>query len=155
VCFTIFSARSRKRERERSNCLVAAEVFHPQTLAFIQEQKNKYKNDFSFEILTPIKSFDRILQENGYPIISKQVAQKLNHVRTTKNHKTYIRSILGLDNKNFGVLPLAYVHFLDKKLVDYRISHRCCDYIKGAIKHDKRPVFIGTTIQESRLRKNT
>ena len=44
---------------------------------------------------------------------------------------------------------------MDKDLVDYKVSHKCCDYIKGRVKHDRRPAFVGTTIEESRLRKNS
>ena len=106
-------------------------------------------------IFTPVKSFDRVIKEDGYPVLSKQLAQKIGHIRETKNHKTYIRCCLGLDNKTFGNIPQCYIHFLDKDLVDYKVSHKCCDYIKGRVKHDRRPAFVGTTIEESRLRKNS
>lgn len=135
--------------KPRSKLLIASEIFHPETLKFI---KQNFKNEY--EILPPLKSFEQIINENGYPIISKQIAQKINHLRTTHNHKKYIRAIFGLDGHKYGTLPLKYIHFLDHNFVDYEISHKCCDYIKGRIKKDKRPVFIGTTINESRLRKN-
>jgi hypothetical protein len=138
------------KESKYFNCLTASEIFHPETIKFIKE--NLREGD---EILPPIKNFNDITNEVGYPIISKQLAQKLSHVRTTKNHRTYIRATLGLDNKAFGVLPIVYAHFLDKQLVNYKISHKCCDYIKGSVKHDTRPAFVGTTIDESRLRKNS
>ena len=135
--------------KPRSKLLIASEIFHPETLKFIRKN---FKNEY--EILPPLKSFEQIINENGYPIISKQIAQKINHLRTTHNHKKYIRAIFGLDGHKYGTLPLKYIHFLDRNFVDYEISHKCCDYIKGRIKKDKRPVFIGTTINESRLRKN-
>ncbi len=131
-----------------SKLLIASEIFHPETLKFIKKFKNEY------EILPPLKSFEQIINENGYPIISKQIAQKIHHLRNTHNHRKYIRAIFGLDGNKYGTLPLKYIHFLDKDFVDYEISHKCCDYIKGKIKKDKRPVFIGTTISESKLRKN-
>lgn len=133
-----------------SKLLIAAEIFHPETIKFIHSlSKNSY------QILQPIKTFNKIIYEHGFPIISKQIAQKIYHIRNTKNHGKYIRAIFGLNGNKFGILPLKYIHFLDKKFVDYEISHKCCDYIKGNVKHDKRPVFIGTTIDESRLRRNS
>ncbi len=62
---------------------------------------------------------------------------------------------MGLSGKLFGTIPLKYIHFLDKNLIDYNISHKCCDYIKGNVKHDKSPSFVGTTIEESLLRKSS
>lgn len=135
---------------KRSNCLIATEIFHPETSRFIRLHKQP-----GDELLAPIKWFDKIIKNDGFPIISKQLAQKLSHIRNTKNHSKYMRAIFGLDGNTFACLPLKYVHFLDKKFCNYKISHKCCDYIKGNVKHDKRPVFIGTTIQESRLRRNS
>jgi len=135
---------------KKSKLLIGAEVFHPETAKFINSlPKNMY------EILKPIKTFIQVIKENGYPIISKQIAQKIHHIRNTHNHSKYIRAIFGLDGNKYGTLPLKYIHFLDKKLVNYEVSHKCCDYIKGNVKHDKRPTFIGTTINESRLRRNS
>ena len=135
---------------KHSNLLISAEMFHPLTSKFISQIKSN-----GDEILPPSKSFEKIIKEKGYPIISKQVAQKIWHIRNTKNHSKYIRAIFGLDGNTFATLPLKYIHFLDKKFVNYEISHQCCNYIKGNVKHDKRPVFIGTTIEESRLRRNS
>ncbi|MDR2830881.1 MAG: hypothetical protein LBB45_07610 [Methanobrevibacter sp.] len=130
--------------------ITGAEIFHPATLKFIEQHKRR-----GDEIMPPLKDFASIIKDEGYPVISKQLAQKISHVRNTRNHKIYIRSVFGLDNKSFGTLPLIYCHFLDKKFIDYKISHKCCDYLKGALKHDSRPSFIGTTIEESRLRKDS
>jgi hypothetical protein len=146
----VFEVQEELRHSKKCASITGAEIFHPATLKFIKD--NKGKND---EIMPPLKNFAQIIKEEGYPVISKQLAQKISHVRNTKNHRTYIRSVFGLDNKTFGTLPLVYCHFLDKKFIDYKISHKCCDYLKGALKHDNRPCFIGTTIEESRLRKDS
>lgn len=135
---------------EHSKLLIAAEIFHPETVKFLKSIKQA-----DDEILPPLKSLDDIFSQDGYPIISKQLAQKISHIRNTQNHSKYMRAIFGLDGNTFGCLPLKYIHFLDKRFANYKISHKCCDYIKGNVKHDKRPVFIGTTIQESRLRRNS
>lgn len=136
--------------RPLSKLLIAPEMFHPETSRLI----NKYKNESEI-VVQPVKTFEQIIKDNGYPIISKQIAQKIWHIRNTHNHCKYLRAIFGLDGNKSGTLPLKCIHFLDKKFVDYEISHKCCDYMKGNIKKDKRPVFIGTTISESRLRRNT
>lgn len=136
--------------RPLSKLLIAPEMFHPETSRLI----SKYKNESEI-VVQPVKTFEQIIKDNGYPIISKQIAQKIWHIRNTHNHCKYLRAIFGLDGNKSGTLPLKCIHFLDKKFVDYEISHKCCDYMKGNIKKDKRPVFIGTTISESRLRRNT
>ena len=57
---------------KHSNLLISAEMFHPLTSKFIAQIKSK-----GDEILPPTKSFEKIIKEKGYPIISKQVAQKI------------------------------------------------------------------------------
>jgi predicted phosphoadenosine phosphosulfate sulfurtransferase len=136
--------------KKMCNSITAFEIFNPFTFEFIKN--NKQNGD---RILPPFKNFAWILKNAGYPIISKQLAQKISHIRNTKNHRTYIRATFGLDNKNFSNLPLQYCHFLDKKLITYKISHKCCDYMKGPVKHNSIPMFVGTTISESRLRRNS
>ena len=101
--------------KPRSKLLIASEIFHPETLKFIRKN---FKNEY--EILPPLKSFEQIINENGYPIISKQIAQKINHLRTTHNHKKYIRAIFGLDGHKYGTLPLKYIHFLDHKKIKFQ-----------------------------------
>jgi len=139
-----------KDEKKLYYCLTAAEVFHPDTAKFIQQTKRD-KDVF----LGMIKDFEETIKNDGFPMPSKQLAQKIDHVRNTTNHRTYIRSVFGLDGKTFGKIPKKYIHLLDKDFVDYKISHKCCNNIKGNVKHDSRPVFIGTTIEESRMRKHT
>jgi predicted phosphoadenosine phosphosulfate sulfurtransferase len=137
-------------EGRKCKCVTSAELFHPQTFSFIQ--KTKIEGDVIFGFRKP---FNKIISENGYPMISKMLAQKIWHVRNTNNPSTYVRAAFGLDGKTFGKIGHKYIHFLDKGFVRYEISHRCCDYIKGEVKHCKSPCFIGTTISESRLRKNS
>lgn len=146
----VYQIQEELKHEKKYSLLVAAELFHPETALFIKTHLKP-----GDEVMGPIKTFETTVKEDGYPLISKQLAQKISHVRNTKNHRTYIRSIVGLDNKVFGKLPLTYVHFLDKEFIKYEISHKCCDAIKGRVKHDKRPVFIGTTIDESRLRRDS
>lgn len=129
---------------KNTTCIVAGELFNPDNSLIIRQTKNK-------EIYRPIKSFDRVITEYGFPMISKEVSQKINSVRNCKKLGNWVKASLGL--KRFRMIPNKYLHMLDKKFVDYEISHVCCSYIKGSVKHDKRPKFVGTTIQESQLRK--
>jgi hypothetical protein len=146
----VHTVQEEMKMKTRCISVTGFEIFHKSTEIFIK--KNMEEGDV---MIPQRKSFASVCREDGYPLISKQLAQRISHVRNTQNHRTYIRATLGLDDKPFGALPLKYCHFLDKKFIDYEISHKCCDYLKGALKHDKRPCFIGTTIEESRLRRNS
>ena len=40
-------------------------------------------------------------------------------------------------------------------ITDYDYSEKCCDYVKGGLKHNKIPTFVGTMASESELRKKS
>lgn len=84
-------------------------------------------------------------------MISKEISQKINSVRNCKKLGNWVKASLGL--RKSRKIANKYLHLLDKEFVKYELTHMCCSYIKGAVKHDKRPKFIGTTIHESQLRR--
>jgi 3'-phosphoadenosine 5'-phosphosulfate sulfotransferase (PAPS reductase)/FAD synthetase len=84
-------------------------------------------------------------------MISKELAQKINAVRNCKTNGKWIKTCLGQGKGRR--ISKKYLHMLDKTFVKYEVSHICCNLLKGPVKHDSRPKFVGTTIYESQLRK--
>jgi 3'-phosphoadenosine 5'-phosphosulfate sulfotransferase (PAPS reductase)/FAD synthetase len=105
--------------------------------------------------LNPIKPFKKVLEENGFPIISKEVAQKIEEIRTTKSEKLRNKRLYG-DEKGHGKLPEKWKPFLN---APFKISDKCCHYLKkGPAKaYEKQSgnhPIVGTMTEESRLREN-
>ncbi len=131
--------------------VTATELFHPATFKFIQDLKKEYKGEW---IIYPVKkNFIDIINLHGYPIISKQQARNLHSIKSAKNSRETIRHSLGLKGKSLFTLPMKYIHLIDNELCPYKVSELCCNYIKYAVKHNNNPAFLGTTIEESRLRR--
>jgi hypothetical protein len=127
-------------------CETAAELFHPEIAKFLRTipDTTLYKSALSF---------NEIIKTYGYPILSKEVAQKINNVRTSKTFGNWTLACFGL--KNSRPIPKKFLHFIDEKFVKYLISSKCCNLIKGTVKNSKNPKFLGTTIAESQLRKTS
>lgn len=104
------------------------------------------------EIVKPEINFRKVLDKYGYPVVSKEVSQKIYDIRNTKSEKLRNKRLYG-DDKGNGKLPEKWKFLID---APFKISNKCCDAMK------KRPfkqvmknytgVYIGTMAEESRLR---
>lgn len=104
--------------------------------------------------LKPKMNFKEVIETYGYPVVSKEVANKIHDIRTAKSEKT-IQTRLHGDAKGNGKLsnkwqPLA-------KEAPFKISSHCCNIMKKnpAKKYEKetgRKPFVGIMAYESRLR---
>ncbi len=107
--------------------------------------------------LRPKMSFAKVIEKYGYPIISKEVSQKIYEARTTKSKKLLHKRIHGADNKyKSGRIPLKWQFLI--KGVDCKISHRCCHYlkiepIKRYEKESQRTPFVGLMASDSHARR--
>lgn len=148
----------------------AMEITFPSTLRFIKnkileyKKKNKYIKDL--ELFAPKLPWNQILHEKGFPIFSKQISVIINRLKRT-NSKT------GLSRWAFAMLPtsrfkisrtrlfLLDEYFLrkwneiDNLNFNHFFSEKCCDFVKGGLKHDTRPSFVGTLAIESEFRKRS
>lgn len=102
----------------------------------------------------PKSTFRQTIEKYGYPIISKEVAEKVYF--SSKGKQWALNHMNGLstdgqpdENKsaNKKYLPLVEAPFM--------ISHRCCNVMKkNPFKKIKdTPMFLGTLADESRLRR--
>lgn len=99
------------------------------------------------EIMQPKYSWKKIGEEIGYPVVSKEVSERINQGKKTPN---------GIVMAFFcGMFPVpnVWLHFFDDKIVDFKISKKCCDYFKKKpAKETKLNPMIATRTEESRLR---
>ena len=105
-------------------------------------------------ILRPKKSFKEVINDYGYPVISKEISQYLYEIKTTKSEKLRNRRLYGNEKGQFKI-PKKWVSFIE---APFKISHNCCNVMKKAPIHSfenktgLRPI-IGTLTDESNLRK--
>ena len=62
------------------------------------------KSIHNVEIIKPKLSFKKVIEKYGYPVISKEIAQKIHEIRTTKSDKLRHKRLYG-DNKGNGKIP--------------------------------------------------
>lgn len=153
----------------------AYEITFPETLLFIKQKIDLIRktNDKVKELVfqKPKLPWNQILKEKGYPIFSKQTSVLLNRIKRVKSKNGLTKWIFKIDTSKFG-LSKERLFLLDDNMKefpknihdeyfsgihekDYIYSEKCCDYIKGGIKHTKKPCFVGTMASESGLRKNS
>ena len=112
------------------------------------EVKEFVKWQNGVEIIRPKKNFKQVLEEYGYPVISKENSQRLNIIkRGTVSEKR----IEFYTNK----LPKKYRYLID---APFEISDNCCNVMKKQPfkryeKETGRNAIIGTMAEESMLRK--
>lgn len=104
-------------------------------------------------ILRPKKSFKQVIEEYGYPVISKEQAQYIEDIRTG-TEKIKLRRLEGVN----GQFKLAnkYRYLLD---APFKISSRCCaimkkEPIRNYENKSRRVPFLGMMADDSLLRKN-
>lgn len=104
-------------------------------------------------VLKPKKSFLEVIQNYGYPVISKDNAQKIDEIRNTKSIKLWHKRMYG-DVKGHGKLSEKWKFML---AAPFKISDRCCYHLKHgpAISFEKKSgnsAIVGTMAMDSRNR---
>lgn len=127
-------------------------VFSDTGLEF-PEIRNFVKCNENVVWVRPKMTFKQVLEKYGYPVISKEVSQKLNEIRTTRSLFLLNKRLYG-DVNGHGKLPNKW-RFLIKS--PFKISHNCCNVLKKnpLKKYEKKSgnsPFVGTMVQESALR---
>jgi 3'-phosphoadenosine 5'-phosphosulfate sulfotransferase (PAPS reductase)/FAD synthetase len=102
----------------------------------------------------PKMNFKEVLNHYGYPIVSKEVSQKLFEVINTKSDKLRNKRLYGDKNKS-GKIPEKWKYLINS---NFKISYKCCDALKKwpSRKFEKEYgllPFIGTMVYDSALRK--
>lgn len=102
--------------------------------------------------LKPKMPFTQVIEKYGYPVISKEMSQKIGELQ--KGHSQHMR-----DRYLNGVGAGRVISYKWRFLLDapFKISHKCCDVMKKQPckqyeKETGRVPFIGTMTCESQLR---
>ncbi len=154
----------------------AYEVTFPDTLLFIKSFVSEYQKKYKFVqdvyFSKPKNGWLEILKNYGYPIYSKQISVLINRILNNKSHNGLTNWIFKNGTSRFH-LSKNRVFLLDKKMkrfkydeskidknyfsdlddTNYFFSEKCCNQIKGGLKHMKNPTFVGVMATESNLRK--
>ena len=106
--------------------------------------------------LKPKMPFTQVIEKYGYPVISKETAQKIKEVRETKSEKLKSKRISG-DKKGNGKIPDKWQFLIN---APFKISDRCCHIMKKepVKKYEKetgRGAIVGTMAADSRLRETS
>lgn len=107
-------------------------------------------------VLRPQMNFVQVIKQYGYPVISKEVAQKVGDARNAPNGAVAARFKDCEHNRKFPQYSMErYAWLLD---APFKISHRCCDINKKRPakvyeKQTGRKPLVATMADESRLRK--
>lgn len=141
----------------------ATEITFPDTMRYIKEVSDLYR--IPLEIFPPKMGWKQILTDKGFPFKGKRFSVLINRLIQSKTKNNLVYDAFGMRNIHkagtdkadkksiYYILKKDDLFLLDKDMVSYIISEKCCDYVKGGIKHDKRPAFVGTQASESYLRK--
>lgn len=122
----------------------------PEIVKFIQTIDN-------VTTIIPKKNIRDIIANNGFPLVSKEVARSIRQAKTTHSEKLLKIRLYGTDSKKgyvSGKIPEKWKYLLGEQ---FMISEKCCDILK------KRPFakyqkltgeipLIGVMAQESNLR---
>lgn len=131
---------------------------YPEIQRFVKDiQAGKYPCfNSNVEILRPKMRFDEVLKKYGYPVISKEVSEKVCYAQ--KGKAQAIKAMQGLDKdgnpSEWRKRFLKYAYLVDSGIP---VSNKCCAVMKKAPakKYEKetgRKPIIGTLAEESFLR---
>lgn len=124
---------------------------YPEIQTFAMSQKNVVT-------VRPEMRFDEVVKRYGYPVISKEVANKaheVNSARKNGNYESYAeRRFRGTCMKKSMINIEKWAFLLD---APFKASHKCCDIMKKkpAKQYERaseRKPILGTMADESKLR---
>ncbi len=124
---------------------------YPEIIQFVRDQEN-------ITTLYPKLTFKEVIIKYGYPVISKEVSQKLYEIRTSQSKRLLDIRLNGYGNAfRSGKLPKKW-HYLIS--AEFKISHKCCYHLKKAPSKtfEKRTglrPYLGEMAQDSIARTQT
>lgn len=107
--------------------------------------------------IRPKKNFKEVIEKYGYPVVSKEQAERIYYYRTTKSEKSKNSIIVGRGKSRNGSISKKWFFLTE---APFKISHYCCYHLKKSPavtynnKTKQRP-YLGNMVEESRLRRFT
>ena len=105
--------------------------------------------------LRPAKTFRKVIQDHGWPVISKDQAVAINRYRHTKDPEQKRRRLEGFPNGPKGMISKKWRFLIE---APFEISDECCRVMKKTpvrkyVKSTSRYGMEGTMAADSRMRK--
>ena len=121
----------------------------PEIVRFVRHTPN-------VEIIHPALTPRQVMEQYGFPLVSKEQAQAVRQIRTTESEKLRNYRLYGDGVRRAGVLSERWRYLADEP---YMTSEKCCEILK------KRPfryyntanrslAMVGTMAGESKLRQS-
>lgn len=121
----------------------------PEIVRFVRQTPN-------VEIIHPALTPRQVMEQYGFPLVSKEAAQAVRQIRTTESEKLRNYRLYGDGVRRPGVLAARWRYLVDEP---YMTSEKCCEILK------KRPfrhyntetrslAMVGTLAGESKLRQS-
>lgn len=127
---------------------------YPENVRFARSVENVHE-------VRPDKRFRQVIEEYGYPVVSKRIAQYLHEVRMSGDRKTATKRLRLTGIRSDGTyskmpkIPKKWLYLVD---APFKISHRCCHWLKKRPLRQVRKQFgipyVGTRADESNEREN-
>jgi len=117
----------------------------PEIYEFVKNTENVLK-------INPEVNLKWVIENKGFPLISKEQAWYIWQARHTQSEKLFFIKLVG--KNGFGKISKKWRFLLD---VDFEVSPFCCDWLKKHPaqlyeKQNKLLPIIGTNVGESRIR---
>lgn len=119
---------------------------YPEIRQFVKKQEN-------IIWIKPKMTFKEVIEKYGWPVVSKEVAQKISEIRNTGSEKLRNKRLYG-DEKGNGRLPAKWLPMVD---APFKITSKCCNIMKKNVfaKFEResglKPI-LGVMATESKLR---
>lgn len=137
----------------------------PEIKEFVQEYtkwlKRKFPEvDIELVILHPRHGIRWVMENKGFPVISKDTAEKIKKLRHGKLSDRYRNYLLNGDERGrFGMLAKKWQYLTDVEKEPEDISDECCEIIKKElfrryVRENRRYPIMGITQDEGFKREN-
>lgn len=116
----------------------------------------KFATERADVVVRPKMRFDEVIKTFGYPVASKEVAQKIFEFRNYNLSEQYRAELLtGANGRKRRKIPEKWKNLL---VAPFKVSHKCCDVMKKnpAKKYERetgRKAILGTMASESAFRR--
>lgn len=120
---------------------------YPEIKEFVKQHEN-------VTVVRPKLTFRQVLEKCGYPVVSKRVAQYVKEVKNAKGETaTKQLRLTGMTSKGeyspLGKIPNKWMYLID---APFKISDRCCHYLKKSPLYKMPNPLVGVRVEESNQR---
>lgn len=96
----------------------------------------------------PKKTFQAVIEQYGWPVVSKRVSQYVHQARTTRSE--YLRNMRIRGSRIWARIPSCWMHLLE---APFQVSHACCAWLKQKpLRQVKDNPFVGVMASDGKSR---